>query len=314
LIAGPVSTRIGGVWYRIVTWTLWPLLIATWVGVAIAFGRSAPADLLGAFLGLASLTLIVVLIGLEFLLPFRRDWSLRGDREAWRDAGHYLLYSQIGGTTTNLLFVFGASAMMSRLGLEGGLGVWPTESPVWFQIVLVIVLGDGLEYWTHRLSHSVPAIWPLHAIHHSPVRLSTVKAGRHHVLYFWLRGAIAWLPLMVLGAPAQIILWQVVALGTTGILSHANVDFRLPRWVHRVLVTPHYHRIHHSIDTRQGNSNFAVVMPIWDILFGTFVDPTKTPTPDVGMKDDPIPRSFWRELLVPFTWRRLVRARDRASG
>jgi hypothetical protein len=32
------------------------------------------------------------------------------------------------------------------------------------------------------------------------------------------------------------------------------------------------------------------------------------------MKDDPIPRSFIRELLAPFTWRRLVRAKARAGS
>lgn len=300
--------------YRVVTWTLWPLLVAAWIAAAIAIGRSVTSEQLAPLLGLASLTLIVSLIALEFLLPFRRDWSLRGDREAWRDVGHNLIYTQVGGTTAQLLFLVGASALMSRIGLEGGLGVWPADSPLWLQILLVIVLGDMLEYWTHRLSHSFPAIWPLHAIHHSPVRLSTVKAGRHHLFYFWARGLIAWLPLMILGAPAEIIPWQLVALATTGFLSHANVDFRFPRWVHRVLVTPPYHRIHHSIDTREGNSNFAVVLPIWDILFGTFVDPTRVAVPNVGMANDPIPRSFWRELLVPFTWRRFARARDRAAG
>jgi sterol desaturase/sphingolipid hydroxylase (fatty acid hydroxylase superfamily) len=297
-------------WQRVLAWTLWPLLVAAWITAAIVVARAAPAEALPGFLGAATLTLIVVLMAFEFVLPFRRDWSLRGDPEKWRDVAHYFVYTQLGGTTAQILFVVGAAAAMSRLGFDGGLGVWPTQSSLPMQIGLVIVLGDLLEYWTHRLSHSVPALWPLHAIHHSPVRLSTVKAGRHHLFYFWARGLIAWLPLMFLGAPGEIILWQVVALGTTGILAHANIDFRIPVWVQRIVVTPGYHRIHHSVDVRQGNSNFAVVLPIWDMLFGTYTDPAKTPTPDVGMKDDPIPRSFWRELLVPFTWRRLVRAKN----
>ena len=300
-------------WRKVLAWTLWPLFVAVWIFVAVVLGRSAPPDALPAFLGLASLTLILILLGLELVLPFRRDWSLRGDSEVWRDIGHYFVYTQVGGATAQLIFVVGAASLMAQLGFAGGLGVWPSESPLLLQILLVIVLGDLLEYWTHRLSHSLPAVWPLHAIHHSPTRLSTVKAGRHHLLYFWARGLIAWLPLMVLGAPGGIILWQVVALGTTGILAHANVDFRIPAWVQRVAVTPGYHRIHHSLDPREGNSNFAVVLPLWDMLFGTYVDPVKTPTPDVGMKADPIPRSFGRELLVPFTWRRLVRAKGRPS-
>jgi sterol desaturase/sphingolipid hydroxylase (fatty acid hydroxylase superfamily) len=276
----------------------------------VVFSRSVSAEALPGLLGLASLVLMAILVVLELVLPFRRDWSLRGDRDAWRDIAHFLLYTQLGGTLANLVFVVGAAGVMSRLGLDEGLGLWPDESPLLVQILLVIVLGDLLEYWTHRASHSVATLWPLHAVHHSPVRLSTVKSGRHHFLYFLARGLIAWLPLMILGAPADIILWQVVALGATGFLAHANVDFRIPAWVQRIVVTPAYHRLHHSLDSREGNSNFAVVLPLWDRLFGTYVDPVTTPTPNVGMKDDPIPRSLWRELLAPFTWRSLVHAKS----
>lgn len=291
---------------RALSWIAWPLLVAVWIGSAIAFARTAPPEMLGSFLGAASLTMIVVLVLLELVLPFRPDWAIRGDRDIGRDLGHYFLYTQVGGLTAQLLFVGGAAALLSQAGLEGGLGLWPAQSPVVVQVLLVIVLGDLLEYWTHRLSHGVAWLWPLHAIHHSPVRLSTLKAGRHHILYFWARGIVAWLPLLILGAQGEIILWQVVALGTTGILSHANVDFRIPAWVQKLVVTPGYHRIHHSIDSREGNSNFAVVLPVWDMLFGTYIDPTKFAAREVGMQDDPIPRAFLAELLSPFRWHRLV--------
>lgn len=218
---------------------------------------------------------------------------------------------QIGGTSAQMLFAVGAVTVMSRSGFEGGLDLWPAQSPLVVQVLLLIVLGDLLEYWTHRLSHGLAWLWPLHAIHHSPVRLSTLKAGRHHVLYFWVRGVIAWLPLLVLGAPGDLILWQVVALGATGILAHANVDFLIPGWVQKLLVTPGYHRIHHSMDAREGNSNFAVVLPLWDMLFRTYVDPSKTLAREVGVPNDPIPRAFVSELLAPFAWRRLVREKAR---
>ena len=58
------------------------------------------------------------------------------------------------------------------LGLTDLFGIWPTASPVWLQIVIVIVLGDALEYFYHRLSHTSPALWRLHALHHSQEELS----------------------------------------------------------------------------------------------------------------------------------------------
>jgi hypothetical protein len=135
-------------WQRVIAWTLWPFLVGAWITTAVPLAMSAPPQVLPVFLGAASLTPILVLIVFELVLPFRRDWSVRGD----------------------------------------------------------------------------------------------------------------------------------------------------------------------SIETREGNSNFAVVLPLWDMIFGTFVDPTRTATPDVGMQNDPIPRSFWRELLVPCTWRRLQRTKAAASS
>jgi len=71
------------------------------------------------------------------------------------------------------------------------------------QILLVIVLADALEYAYHRLTHTVGWLWPLHAIHHSPVRLNAVKASRHHLLYMLGRGLLVWLPIVALGAPPE---------------------------------------------------------------------------------------------------------------
>jgi sterol desaturase/sphingolipid hydroxylase (fatty acid hydroxylase superfamily) len=295
---------------RMLPWLLWPLLFTAYV-TTMSLVAIYDAESLDRWLSLAALTLIVLLIGLEELLPYRRDWSIRGDKERWRDIGHLLLYANVGAMLAQIVFISGSAALLAWAGLERGVGLWPTTAPFVVQLLLVIALGDLLEYWTHRLTHTVPWLWSLHAIHHSPERLSTIKGGRHHVIYFLARGLVAWLPLMVLGAPRDLILWQVAALGATGVLSHANIAFRIPAFVQRIFVTPAYHRIHHSLDMKEGNSNFAVVLPLWDMLFGTHVDPTRTEPHAVGVDRDPIPRSFLAEILSPVTYRQLVRNRAR---
>jgi sterol desaturase/sphingolipid hydroxylase (fatty acid hydroxylase superfamily) len=133
-----------------------------------------------------------------------------------------------------------------------------------------------------------------------PTRLHMLKAGRHHLLYFPLRGLIVWLPLLLLGTPPELIVWQFVGAILTGNIDHANIDFRIPGFMHRVLVTPHFHRIHHSVDVREGNSNFGVMLPFWDMLFGTHVDPTKTQVEETGIEGDPIPHRLGPELASPF--------------
>jgi sterol desaturase/sphingolipid hydroxylase (fatty acid hydroxylase superfamily) len=69
-------------------------------------------------------------------------------------------------------------------------------------------------------------------------------------------------------------------------------------FAHR-LVTPQFHRIHHSADAKEGNSNFGVMLPIWDMMFGTHVDPVTTEVREAGIQGDPIPHRWLAELSSP---------------
>ena len=71
-------------------------------------------------------------------------------------------------------------------------------------------------------------------------------------------------------------------------------------------MTPHVHRLHHSIDRSLSDTNYANIFPFWDHLFGTFSDPTLHVAGEVGVADDPIPSSFLGQFLSPFTWTSLV--------
>jgi sterol desaturase/sphingolipid hydroxylase (fatty acid hydroxylase superfamily) len=189
---------------------------------------------------------------------------------------------------------------VSLVPLAGVFNVWPGGSPLWSQILLSIVLGDLLEYVYHRASHSHPFLWRLHAIHHTPVRLHVLKGARHHAAYAFGRGVFVWLPLLILGAPPGIVVWQFIAVTVTGLVAHANVACRIPSIAHRLAVTPEFHRVHHAADPRLGNANFAAVLPLWDMLFGTHVDPLKAEVTAAGIRGDPIPRDFAAELSWPF--------------
>jgi len=280
--------------------SLWPLGLALQVSVVVGAGRSDP-DSVGRAIGITTVAGLLVLLAVEQALPYRRDWSIRGDREIWRDLGHAVLYASLGGNIAQLVVVSGLPAVLSRLGFAGGLGIWPAQSPLALQVLMVLVLGDFLEYWYHRLAHTVLWLWPAHAIHHTPIRLHALKGLRHHVVYFWGRGVLVWAPLLVIGVPPRLVVWQFVAIVLFGSLAHANVAFRIPAFVHRIFVTPDVHRLHHSIDANQGNSNYATVFPIWDLLFGSYTDPRLVETRHTGIDRDPIPRRFLSELVWPMT-------------
>jgi sterol desaturase/sphingolipid hydroxylase (fatty acid hydroxylase superfamily) len=297
---------------RLVEWSVWPLCLAANTAPVVAAAMVAP-HLFPQVAAATTLVLMIVLLALEQALPYRTEWSVRGDCEVWRDIGHTVAYAALAINAARVLFLGVLARAIASLGLADLCGLWPTESPVGVQIVLVIVLGDALEYSYHRLCHTSPLLWRLHAIHHTPVRLHTLKGGRHHFLYAFGRGVVVWLPLLVLGAPTALGFWQFVAETITGLVGHANIRFRIPAFMHRLVVTPKFHRLHHAADPQLGHANYGVVFPCWDMVLGTHADPLRVAVGDVGIQDDPIPRQFAEELKSPLTYTELVARRPHAT-
>jgi sterol desaturase/sphingolipid hydroxylase (fatty acid hydroxylase superfamily) len=289
-------------------WLTWPLCVVAHATPVIVTAYFAP-QLVPQIASATTILLALVLMGVEQVAPHREDWSMRDDREIWRDIGHSLLYAALAVNMSRLLFLVVLARAVSAAGLADLFGVWPRRSPIWVQVLIVVIVGDLLEYVYHRLCHTYPWLWRLHAIHHTPMRLHTLKGARHHGLYALGRGAAVWLPLLVVGAPAQLVFWQFIAETITGLVAHANVRFRIPGFVHRLAVTPDFHRIHHAADPRLGNTNFGVVFSFWDIAFGTHADPLRVSVGEAGIRDDPIPRRFLDELKSPLTYDALVERR-----
>lgn len=144
---------------------------------------------------------------------------------------------------------------------------------------------DGASYVIHRLMHRFQCLWVIHAVHHSAENLTPMTTYRQHPLeLFVLNGArvvAAGLALAVYHGffKADTPVWTIAEMGAgffvymfTVNLHHSFVPVRYPRWLRYVLVSPHVHHIHHSIELRHRNRNFAVVFSVWDRLFGTYHD------------------------------------------
>lgn len=277
---------------------LWPFVIAGSVaGFVAAFGAGW-GEL--ALLPVPAAT-IAVLLGLEYHRPRDARLTTVSDPELPNDLAHSVLGGALGPLLGNALFLAGAMVLAASVSDRFGGNLWPLAWPLWAQVVLAIVLSDGLEYWRHRWLHRVAWLWPTHALHHGSDRLHVMKSGRGHVLDFGSRGLLVVAPLVVLGAPPALLLAYPAAITVLGPISHANLDVRLPDWLHYLVQTPQIHAIHHARDTALSDSNFAPVLPAWDLLFGTFRHPREARHPAIGIEGDPLPRSFWRQLLVPFT-------------
>src|SRR5262249_60669649 len=133
--------------HRLLARSLWPLGLALQTSVIVVAGWSDP-NMVGRAMGLTTVGFLLVLLGLEQSLPYRQEWSIRGDREIWRDIGHSVLYTSLGGNLAQIVFLYGFASALSRSGRAGGVGVWAVERPPGGACLgLVLLWGLGTDLW-----------------------------------------------------------------------------------------------------------------------------------------------------------------------
>jgi len=274
---------------RVLDYALAPATIVTglWFTARLGAGGTSPYVTTGLVVGVA----VVLFAILERVHPERSDWT-PFDQPLLIDAGHYALNYHFG-----ILLGYGASfALGIALHLPP---VWPTRWPLALQIVLAAFISEGVSYWQHRAAHRWEWLWRFHALHHSGARLNVVRAGRFHFVDVGTATFLTFVPLVLLGAPEPIVTAITVLSALIGLLTHANVRMRTPRWLDRLVCTPAVHRHHHSSDLRESNENFGTTLVIFDLLFGTYRAPAPAPKA-VGILDDPTPRGFIAQVFEPF--------------
>ena len=155
--------------------------------------------------------------------------------------------------------------------------VWPgvTDIP-WVTFALYLVVFDFFNYWIHRAQHQFNPWWALHSLHHAQRQLTMWSDNRNHLLDDFLQAFLLATISQIIGVePGQYV--AIVAITKLSEnLSHANFKCWFGTWGERLWVSPRYHRRHHAIGIGHeseggvlGGCNFAVLLPIWDILFGT---------------------------------------------
>jgi len=284
---------------------LWPaLVLGTLLGFLFSFERGH----VEAGLALVPMAAIALLLGLELVLPDRRGEESARDDQLWNDAVHSVV-GQLGGNALGqAAFVFAAAWVAGAIGERWGGNLWPARAPLLVQVPLLVFLADGLDYGRHRLMHTVPWLWPVHELHHDGDRLNVLKAGRGHLLDMLLRNLLVFAPLALVGVPREVMLAYAAAVTVFGPVAHANVSLRVPRFLHRLVLTPQVHRIHHARPTALSCSNYANVFPLWDILFGSFEHPERHGRLAYGIEGGALRRDLAGQLLGPFVaWWGLLR-------
>ena len=176
-------------------------------------------------------------------------------------------------------------------GILAHIGFWP-------QVALFLLGSDLVLYVTHRVFHSAQ-LWRYHAVHHSSQHLEWVSSSRFHPIDFVLHGVLADVVMLLLGIPPEVLAWLMPFTVGMSALVHANLNWDFG-WGRYVLVSPVYHRWHHTGPDRGGSSNFAATFPLFDLLFGTFYMPAGERPDEYGVDDPHFPAGFLKQLHYPF--------------
>jgi sterol desaturase/sphingolipid hydroxylase (fatty acid hydroxylase superfamily) len=273
---------------------LWPGLLG--LCLALTAAGFASGNTLLTF-NLVYLSLLGVLLLLERVLPFERRW-LGDDGQTSAN----ILHTLSSKATLQALVLFsgtiGVAGWVTSLA-EDDTGLWPRHLPLWTQVVLGALVAEFMLYWAHRLAHETRLLWRLHAIHHSVTRLWVVNTGRFHVLDSLFKVLMAMAPLVVLGAPFEVLEWMAVITAYVGLMTHCNVDMHCGLWS-VIFNTPNAHRWHHSRIPAEGDRNYGENLLVWDWMFGTWFLPSdRRPPADIGIEGE-MPLGFLGQLAYPF--------------
>jgi sterol desaturase/sphingolipid hydroxylase (fatty acid hydroxylase superfamily) len=175
-----------------------------------------------------------------------------------------------------LRLIFPAAAVgMAAFAAEQGWGLLNYyEVSLWPAVLIAVVAMDLVIWLQHVMVHAVPLLWRLHRVHHADLDYDLTTGARFHPIEILLSMLIKFATIIVLGPPVVAVVIFEVVLNAMAMFNHGNV--RLPLGLDRVLralvVTPDMHRVHHSVEDDEANSNFGFNLSLWDRLFGTYRD------------------------------------------
>jgi sterol desaturase/sphingolipid hydroxylase (fatty acid hydroxylase superfamily) len=158
--------------------------------------------------------------------------------------------------------------------------------PIWVQWSVAFLTVDFTAYAAHWLRHKARWLWFFHAVHHSQRMMNPFANQRFHPLDLVFDAVLRSTPLLILGGGYTTWFWFSTVDYLWGYFVHADLRINLGPLKY-VVVTPQYHRIHHSLEPRHFDKNFGDRLTIWDLFFGTMY-PRFDEYPDTGVADYPI--------------------------
>jgi sterol desaturase/sphingolipid hydroxylase (fatty acid hydroxylase superfamily) len=255
----------------------------------------------GIFFGLDFFIVNLLITGFMFA-PIERFFPHRAEqrlfRIEWREDLFYYLISSMMVQAFTFLALAPQAYVNAHTSGWGDFRLWVAALPAPVQFVAIVVLSDLFQYWYHRLFHRVPFLWGFHAVHHSAPAMDWLAGARMHFVEVVLLRGVTSLPMFTLGFSPAVMQAYIGFVYVYSSLLHANLggDFnRLGHWV----ATPRFHHWHHGLEQEAVDVNFAIHLPLFDKLFGTFHLPEGRWPKDYGVPEK-VPAGYWAQMKYPF--------------
>ncbi|MET0048222.1 MAG: sterol desaturase family protein [Sedimenticola sp.] len=213
------------------------------------------------------IAVFAVIAGWELLAPRRELTVSKGGR--WvSNLGIVALNTAI----VRLLFPTAAIGV-ALFAQQQGWGLFNyLQAPPWIAVVASVVILDFMIWLQHVVVHAIPLLWRLHRVHHADLDYDVTTGARFHPIEILLSMLIKFAVILLLGPPVLAVVAFEIILNAMAMFNHGNI--RLPAALDAVLrlllVTPDMHRVHHSVEDDETNSNFGFNLSIWDRMFGTY--------------------------------------------
>ena len=274
------------------------------MAVVQAFLEKLKLIYLTEYMGLTVLVIVIVFWLEKFFFVTKPTY-----RHYWFGLLYFLVNAFILGVLNPITSFYVAKAIQVF-----NLGVFDLRSPMFngvtgslLALLVTTLILDLFYYWFHRTLHESPILWQTHVLHHSDENMNMLTAKRGHVFEGLLAPFFIALPMSVLfKLPAVKIAYLSMIPQLYLFFAHANIRLGFgPFWW--LLISPDYHRIHHSIEPRHQNKNFTNWFPIWDILFGTLYRPGRKERPVTGVKGVRVQTLLDAYMLPLYGWHRMFR-------
>lgn len=244
-------------------------------------------------------SMILLIIVLEYIFPYRKEWNKKDGSEA-ANLGYFIL---IANVLPKFVTLFWSTVLLgSYIVIQSKLDIdtiWVSDWPIYAQAFLVLMIAEPIRYWFHRAGHEIPILWRLHEIHHSSKRMNWLATMRFHPLEkaIWMTPELV--PFILLGVSPEVMAIYYVFNSVNSIIQHSNIKMPVGplNWIFNLQA---HHYWHHSKIIEESNANYGSNLIIWDFLFGTHYLPKDRQVGQLGLLDNQFPKNLFLQIVRPF--------------